>query len=533
MRRVLTILGVSSLLAGCYLGGDEATEAASVGPAPLRRLTNAQYINALHDLFPAVAVELPPLPNDTVVAGFDDAAEAQEPSDVRIARYETIANLYAAALTRDTPAVRALVGCDWATPTEGNACAASFIEQVGRRIYRRPVASDERERLLLRFAGWRTAIDFEAAVRLTLATMLQSPAFVYRPEPTVQGDVVAVAPYELASRLSLLLWQSTPDDELLNAAASGELSTADGLRKQATRMLDDAKAKRVLWDFTRQWLGLDRVLTDEHSFRAPEIDPAWTADTPLAAFAESRLFVENVGFGSLRDLLGSRRAWVNREMARLYGLPGDWDPLQFSEVALPEGERGGITTRIAFLAGTSHRGTTSPPIRGNAIELRLLCALPQSPPPNVDRSVPTTGQGPQTTRMLFEDKTSATTCQGCHAVLNGVGFGFEHYDAAGHFRTQENGLPIDATGKLLGTDVDRGYDGAMQMAAALSQSHRVHQCASQQWVRYALGRAPVDREAALVADLAKNLESPSGTVRDLLLQIVTAPTFRLRPAGGG
>src|SRR5262249_10919301 len=153
------------------------------------------------------------------------------------------------------------------------------------------------------------------------------------------------------------------------------------------------------------------------------------------------------------DLLTSPRAWVDGEMARIYGLPPP--SAAWTEVALPPGERAGLLTRASFLAGFSHRGATSPPVRGNAIQLRFLCELPLSPPPGVDPSQPTAppGSGPETTRMLFEQRTSPAPCQSCHAALNGFGFGFEGYDAAGHHRTSENGLPIDDRGTIHGTDV--------------------------------------------------------------------------------
>jgi len=538
----LALAAVLSAGAGCYLNGPDATaiEATEVGPAPLRRLTNAEYLNTLEDLFPGQSLTLPPLPNDTIIAGFDNAIEAQEPSDVLIARYETIANLYAAALTIDDPSVSALVGCDWSTPSLANACATQFITQMGRRVFRRPLSGDEVARLQLKFAAWQSAVDFGAAVRLTLSTMLQSPQFIYRPEPIVVsadgGDgVMPVDPYAMASRLSFFLWASTPDETLLDAAGSGLLSTADQVRAQAERMLDDNRARRTLWSFHRQWLGLDLVLTDEQTYRTPDIDPTWTAQTPISAETETELFVENtlMAGGTLRDLLLSPNAWVNGEMAQLYGLPPPADPSAFTAVQLPSAQRAGVLTRIAFLAGTSHRGGTSPPIRGNAVQLRLLCELPMQPPPDANLSMPTAtpGEGPQTTRMLFEARTAPAQCQACHAGLNGIGFGFENYDAAGAFRTTEQGLPIDSSGILMGTDVEGPFDGALALSATLERSQMVHQCATQQWLRYALGRAPVLAETSLLGAWTATFEQSGGDVRSLLVSIVTSPTFRLRRMG--
>jgi hypothetical protein len=530
-----------------------ATPAPAIGPAPLRRLDNREYLNALGDLFPGQRPVLPELPSDTVVAGFENAAEVQKPSDVRIARYEAIANLYAQGATADTDAVRALTGCnDWSTPATADACAAQLVTRMGGRIFRRPLGADERDRFTARFQAWAAAIDFEAAVRLTLSAMLQSPQFLYRPEPppvtastgatgataaaaspTSAGSVVAVEPYAMASRLSFFLWESVPDDPLLAAAARDELRTAAQLGAQAARMLADDRARRLYWDFHRQWLGLDRILDDEHLARTPEVDPLWTGASQSSAAQETRLFVENVLMdgGSFADILGSRRAWVNGDMARIYGIsPPSSDPDAWSEVSLPATERAGLLTRVAFLAGYSHRGGTSPPLRGNAIQLRFLCEPPLSPPPGADLSMPVAdpAAGPQTNRALFEARTSPAACRGCHASLNGFGFGLESYSASGAHQTQDHGLPVDARGDIHGTDVDRAFEGGVDLADALSRSGMVHRCATERWIRYALGRAPVDVEAPLVATLAASFLDSGGDVRALLMDIVTAPTFRMR-----
>jgi hypothetical protein len=512
--------------AACFLGETpDPTQAPDpVGPAPLRRLTNEEYLNALHDLFPAVSVALPPLPATTIIAGFDNAAEAQQPSDVAIARYEQIANLYAAALVADG----ALAHCD-AEP----GCATRFIATTGRRIFRRPLAPDELVRFQTKFAAWQSAVDFDAAAELTLSAMLQSPQFLYRPEPTTSadGDLEPVDAYALATRLSFFLWASTPDDALLDAAEAGALATEDGVRTQAERMLSDDRARRAAWSFHRQWLGLDRIMSDEHTYRTPDVDPKWTPQSPISAERETELFVENViaNHGTLHDLLTSRSAWVDGETARIYGLVAPANPAAFTAAQLPI-ERAGLLTRVAFLAGASHRGGTSPPIRGNAVLLRMLCEPPVSPPPNADLSMPMAApnSGPQTTRMLFEARTAPAQCQACHQSLNGIGFGFESFDAAGAHRTIESTLPIDDSGNLLGTDVDAPFAGAVQLSQMLDQSTDVKRCATSQWLRYALGRAVDPAEQPLVDGWTSAFIASGGDVHALMLQIVTSPTFRFR-----
>jgi hypothetical protein len=516
-----------------------------VGPSPLRRLSNQEYLFALQDLFPAVQAQLaplPPLPNDGDVGGFANAAEGQAPSDVRIARYEAIANMYAAAATVDNAAVRALVGCEYGSPALLEACAAQFVSTTGRRLFRRPLEDVERDRLVVRFVRWANALDFEAAVQLTLGALLQAPQFLYRPElPSEQtgpaDTLVHVDAYALASRLSFFLWASVPDEALLAAAAADALHTNSQITAEATRMLADPRAKRVLWDFHRQWLGLDRVLEPEHNVRTPEVDARWTPLRQQAAHTESQLFVENVltSGGSLKDLLRSRRAWLNADLTDLYGLPtrASDDGSAFREVELPASERAGILTRAAFLAGYSHRGATSPPIRANALQLRLLCRTPAPPPPNLDTTPPTASEsdGPQTNRSLFEARTAPPVCRTCHVGLNGIGFGFESFNAAGQFTRLDHGLPIDSTGHLYGTDVDRDFSGAVALFEALGDSRDVHRCAVQQWLRYALGRATIAGEAKLIDALTDRFMRDGGSVFDLLLGVVTSPSFRYQHTG--
>jgi hypothetical protein len=506
----------------------------TAGPSPVRRLTGPEYLNTLADLFPQVHESLPQLPADTIVGGFENAAVGQSASDVLIARYEAIARQYAQALTLDDDAVASLTGCaDWSTVALANACANTFFTRLGLRLFRRPLSHDERTRALARFSTWREAIDFQGAITLSLEAFLQSPAFLYRvelPADAPAGFTVLVEPYAMASRLSYFLWLSAPDDQLLQAAAAGELTTPEQLRQQAARMLDDPRAKRTFYSFHRQWLNLERVLQVEHATRTPEVDPWWSTGTQTATLAETRRFIEQVTAepgSTLADVLLSRRAWVDPETARIYGVEAP-DAGEVRELLLPEAERAGVLTRAAFLAGTSHPGATSPPIRGNQLFVRLLCQEPRPPPDNVNATPPAQNDGgPQTNRQLFVERTQPASCQGCHARLNGLGFGFEHYSASGAFQALDQGLPVDTSGQLINTDVDGPFDGALELSRALAKSAQVERCAASMWVRYAVGRELEAGEQPTVDRLAQRFSRQHGELRSLLLEVVASPSFRL------
>lgn len=132
--------------------------------------------------------------------------------------------------------------------------------------------------------------------------------------------------------------------------------------------------------------------------------------------------------------------------------------------------------------------------------------------------------------MLFETRTRPPACQTCHVALNGFGFGLESYNAAGHYQTTDNGLPVDASGEILGTDVDGPFNGGIALSSALSKSEVVHYCATEEMFRYALGRAPVDVELPTVGTLARAFKDGGGDVRALLIAVATSATFRMRLA---
>ncbi len=516
-----------------------------VGSAPMRRLANAEYLHTLRDLFPGVTVALPELPPDTDTGGFENDALSLGASDVRVARWEEIAWRYGSAITATPASLSTFLPCAASATDETTeqACGQELVRDFGLRAMRRPLASDERDRYLALFEAQRVAIDFEGAVQLTVMAMLQAPSFLYRIEvPSVDSQsgardaaIAALDSYQVATRLSYFLWESTPDDALLDAAGAGELETPEQIEAQARRMLEDGRAREAVVDFHRQWLDFDRILEEEHARRVPELFPGWNEDLRNAVREEQDRFVESTIFddeGTLTALLTSNRTWVNGELAQLYGVAGPSDGSTWTQTELPAAERAGLLTRAGFLASHSHSANGSPPLRGVFITERLLCEPRPSPPASANTSPPTAepGAGPRTNRQLFEERTAAPVCQGCHVRMDGMGFGFENYDAIGAFRELDDGLPVDSSGNVLGTDVDGPYVGGVELSGILAESERVQECATRQWVRYALGRAPEREDACLIDRLADRFAESDGNVRDLLVAIVTSPEFRHRPA---
>lgn len=499
------------------------------GPAPLRRMTHAQYNNTVRDLFPGVAVPAQTIVVDPKVNGFENNADVQAPSALLVEQYQraALAVTEAAWAAADT-----FLPCAPDGGGEPAQCGHTFLLDFGARAFRRPLSADEETAFLAFFDQQLAETNFAVAVQLTMQAFLQAPPFLYFLEfggDAVEGGAVALTGHEIAARLSYFLWDSMPDEALLAAAAAGDLDTPEGIAAEAARMLDDARARGAMVNFHRQWFdfdGVDTINPDPATYPdySPELRAAMRAE--LDRFVESTLFE---GPGTFAALLTSTDAEVDATLAALYGVdappPGEWTP-----VALDPARRAGILTRAGFLARTAHAVHPSPVKRGVFVLARLLCVPPAPPPANVNTDPPDAddpGQ-PKTNRERYAQHTAQADCAFCHQTIDGVGFGFEHYDALGRWRDLDNGEPVDASGELLGTDVDGPFDGAIELSNRLAASDQAHDCVVAQVYRYALGRGTTAADLCSLDDLRAQFAAASGDVRALLLAVVTSDAFRTR-----
>ncbi|MDC0670157.1 DUF1592 domain-containing protein [Nannocystis radixulma] len=500
------------------------------GPAPLRRLTHTQYNNTVRDLFPGVTLPPQTIAVDPKVNGFENNADVQTPSALLIEQYQR--------------AALAVTEAAWATPEAFLPCAAdgggepqqcghTFLLDLGARAFRRPLTADEEAAFLGFFDQQLAETNFSVALQLTTQALLQSPAFLYFLEfggaPVEGGAAVALSGHELASRLSYFLWDSMPDAQLFAAAAAGDLDTGEGLVAEATRMLEDGKARGALVNFHRQWFDFDGV-----ALINPDADtyPTYTPDLRAAMRAELDHFVEATLFegpGTFASLLTATETEVDATLAALYGVdpppPGEWAP-----VSLDPAQRSGILTRAGFLARTAHAVHPSPVKRGVFVLARLLCVPPAPPPANVNTNPPDEGEPgqPKTNRERYAKHTAQADCASCHTTIDGVGFGFEHYDALGRWRDLDNGEPVDASGELIGTDIDGTFDGAIELSEKLATSTQAHDCVVSQVYRYALGRGTGAADLCSLDDLRAQFAEASGDMRALLLAVVASDAFRTR-----
>lgn len=497
----------------------DAATCPSAGVTPLRRLGQAEYAHAVFDVL-GVSFDATQLGGDEKVGAFVSNSHATV-SLASIYKYRDAAESVAASAVSDDAL---LGGCE---PAEGEACLEAFVREIGRRLLRGPLDDAEVARYL---AVAETGDGAPETHRLVLEAMLQSPRFLYQLELAVPADgdsVVALAPYEMAARLSFFLWQSTPDDALLDAAEEGALASIEGVREQAQRMLQDPRAQRALESFHVGWLGLDKLATAEKDL---EVYPHFDVELRSAMIEETRRFVNSVilsGDARLKTLLTSRQSYLEGPLFELYGLeePAGHDPSD--PVDLPAGQRAGLLTQASFLATHAHRDDSGPVQRGVVVQANLLCSPPPAPPddvPDLPEGGPT-----ETMRELLLQQHQDPSCATCHKSIDGIGLGFEGYDGSGKWRPMQNGAPTDVSGELVGVDVAGPFQGAVELADKLADSAEVRDCVAEQWFRFAFRRAIEEGdEACSLAPARELFAAQGGDIRALLLALVETDSFRHR-----
>lgn len=497
------------------------------GPAPMRRLSRLEYNNTIRDLLGDTSRPADAFPAEQGGNGFGNDANAIAFAPVLAENYFSAAERLAATATRDAAALRKVTGCD---PAAGeDACARSFIRTFGARAFRRPVATDEEARVFALYQKGRAGADFTTGVRTALRFFLQAPQFLYRIEVGAAGGPAGlrrVDHYEMASRLSYLVWASMPDQALFDAAAAGRLGTAEEVLAEARRMLGDPRAREVVRAFHEtgfRLVGLGSIAKEPATF------PRWKPGTGALLAQETATFIDRVVWereGTLAALLAAPYTFMNRELATYYGVAGPAGAA-FEPVALDPARYAGFLTQAGPLALQSPGTHSNPVKRGVYIRERLLCDPPPSPPPTVMAKPPEPKPG-VTTRASFEMVTSPALCQSCHTLMNPIGFAFEHFDAAGLWRDTEDGLAIDTSGELVGTDVAGRFSGGADLSRRLADSHSLRSCYVLSWFRFGYGRGETSVDDCTRVGLEQAFAGAGGKIMDLILALTQTNAFLYR-----
>jgi hypothetical protein len=508
----------------CAAGVTEA------GPAPISRLTSVEYRNTIAALFPKVALDVTSftLPAEVATEGFTNTAETQTPSAALIEALSNNAESVAKAVTAD---LTKLLPCTPATPADETACGHQFVKDLGRRAFRGDFDAAEETDYDGLFDSSYTDWGFKTAVSLVLEAMLQSPRFLYRMESgTPAGTAVKLDSHEVASRLAYFLTDSMPDDALLAAADRDELADADAIEAHARRLMSAPGARSAVATFSSQWLRFDKM---DALTKAPDLFPTFSATTAKALRDATTRYVDHLVWDegqTLTALLTDDHAYVNADLAPIYGVAAP-SGTELAYTELDASQRSGILTQAGMLAGFAHERTGAPVLRGVFVLDRLLCTPPPAPPRGVNTVLPELGAGSQlTTRQQLEQSHVNADCAVCHDAIDGVGFGFEKFDAIGKFRTTEFDLPVDDSGELRGTDVDGPFRGANELGQRLAGSAQVRECVSSQVLRYALAANRKSIDHCMVDGVTRAFDTAGGDLRELFVAVVKSDAFRFRQA---
>jgi hypothetical protein len=499
------------------------------GHVPMRRLTRSQYNNTIHDLLGIAGDPAGEFGVDEEEGGF--AANNTAPlEDLQIEKYQQTANdLAEKAVANLASLMRCPPGAAEA------ACVDQFVRGFGRRAYRRPLTDAEADRYKALFDTGRMGGDLASGASLVVSAMLQSPNFLYRIElgdpASANKDGVALTPWEVGTRLSFFLTNSTPDDALLDAAAAGKLKTPEGIAAEAQRLLGSEKSRDTLISFYEQWLQVDDLLTVE---KDAKVYPEYTPVVRAAMHDEILEFVDQVtrlGDGKLATLLTTNTSYFRGPLYPIYGM-GVGSAAGGSilkKIDLPADQRAGIFTLSGLMTKHGHADQSSPVGRGYLISSRVLCQVPPPPPPGVDNNVPPIDPN-VSTRVRFEKHRTKPECASCHALMDPLGVSFEIYDGVGRYRTMDGTKPVDAASELKGTKASDGpTKNAVDLMHKLATAEETQACFAKQMFRYAFGRDesahPADMQ--ILADGQAALVK-TGRIPDLMIAIASAPGFRSR-----
>jgi len=416
----------------------------------------------------------------------------------------------------------------WEEPV---AHAKKVIVPFATKAFRRFLSREEEDKFLdffsrVYFADWESDQAFDKAMAGVMKSILVSPSFLYRTEVNVPLErPYPVSNFEMATRLSYLLWSSMPDDRLLDVAYREDLQDPKVLRRETIRMMEDPKFLRFSGSFAPQWLGIEEVLyapvTDQNKF------PELTLGLRKAMYEEVVGYFHEVFTESqnLLEFIDSDYAWINEDLASHYGIEGV-EGSEFRPVTLKDRSRGGVLGLGAVLTATSMPLRTSPVLRGQWVLNQVLGERVPPPPADVPELEEQGDISGLNLRSLLEIHRDKPECSGCHSKMDPIGFGLENFDAIGRWRTQYDTAEIDPSGTL--TD-GKSFAGPAELKMILMEDkEKFAKNFSRKLLSYALGRGVQFIDSPTVDELTQTLMDKEFNSQELMLALVTSFPFRYR-----
>jgi len=429
--------------------------------------------------------------------------------------------------------------CTPANADEEPECATQIFTTLARKAFRRPVTESDIAPMMSFYEQGRSGGTFAEGIELGLRRLLADPEFLVRrehgPADLEDGEIYRITDLELASRLSFFLWSSIPDDELITLAADNRLSDPAVLEAQVRRMLDDPRADALVQNFGQQWLYLRNLPTT-----SPDgiFFPDWDAELRQAFKQETELLFESIirEDRSILTLLDADYTFVNERLAKHYGIPNIYGA-HFRRVELgPELDyRRGILGQGSFLALTwAENFRTSPVKRGVWVLENLLGTPPPAPPANVPALEETGENRISNLRDQLTLHRANEPCATCHAIMDGIGFALENFNADGKYRThaghprQFGGVssPIDATVELWDGTVVTGPNGLRNQL--LKYSPQFVRFSVEKLMTYGVGRGTEYYDMPQVRDIVEAAADDNYSFSSLVLGVVNSPQFQMR-----
>jgi hypothetical protein len=492
----------------------------------IRRLSPVQFRNTLVDVFQDPNVPAADVLSDPSVMRFRVDADEPVIRDLDAALLLNYAETVAAWVVESK--LSQLSSC----MSKDGGCTRTFIESLGRRLYREPLSEQQ-------IAAYQALFDaettFAEGVQVAVMAMLQSPYLLYRRElgePDGASPAgFALTAYELASELSYFITGSAPDAALLSAAAEGRLSTREDLDREAERLLQTELARSSLSRFVGSWFELDALADKAKDDTVFQL----TDSLRSSMLGESQAFFLDAFYqgGTVASLFTASHTFVNGELASFYGLGGGGD--SFSRVELESSMRApGLLGQAAFLTSHAQPENSSPVQRGRFVRDRILCEAIPEIPDDLDTNL-ANGTSFSTNRDRYEQHSSNAACAGCHVKFDPVGFAFEHFDGFGRYRDQENGNPVNATGTLYEPPGDDGapgpdvpLDGMDSLIAHLEGSDTARACFVRYLSYYAHGRDNWPEKKCNDDSVRREAAENGYTLKSVLFGILHAPSFTRR-----
>ncbi len=430
-----------------------------------------------------------------------------------------------------TPSRGKIFSCHPDNDAQADTCSRQIVTSLAGEAFRGMLTDEDTALLMKMYDAGFSVGGFEKGISFALSGILAHPKFLYRLEP-VPDDLPPGSPYELsslelASRLSFFLWSSIPDEELLEIAVDDGLKEADILETQVRRMLADPKARNLAENFGYQWLGLGELVNitpDGQLFR--DVDRNIRADLT----EETVLFLQSVFSEDrpVQDLLTAEHTYLNENLALHYGI-NDIRGGEFRRVKLDDERRFGLLGKGAVLMVSSYPNRTSPVLRGKWLLENIMGTPPAAPPPNVEgfKEIEE-GQEYTTVRERLEQHRANPSCNGCHGVIDPLGFALENFDAVGRWRDDDRmaKTPIDASGVLANGTAVAGPVALRD--AFMARPSQFVQTFTEKLMTFGLGRRIEYADMPTVRRIVREAASDNYRLSSIVLGVVNSEQFRLK-----